>query len=525
MVWYVPPRALLLALLLAAGAHAEFQMSRATTVKYRATAVQFTKPASLGTAARNIAQVLARFWELANQSSLAGSELVVFPEASIWGYGDYRSRESMREYCEEIPEPTGQEEVTWLPTMCSRANPSSQQGDIGQLHHLACIAMRFNLTVVANMGDVQRCTSCPDGHLQYNTEVAFGPDGRLLAKYHKSHIYGTSPGFDQPARADPVYFDAHFGVRFGLVVCYDIDFQFPTDKLIRHDKVFDFILSTSWGNIPPLNTALLTQQGWARRYGVNVIAANNGATPMNSGGGILGAGGELVSVSFHSSQFNVTELLTGDLETIPHPLYSPKHSNFLPELNSSSDMLALPPEIESFGQQEPCTVMIGAWQQASCFFLDLSSGVSIKNGLSATHNGLTCAAQLKVERTEPGSINTTTYALIALNTTLSFEHTPDPLGLEVCALVQCTSPTACKPSFQAHAVLSEWQLQGNFRRDTLLLPMVGMEDAQPVPPDLTGFSPHAGMLWSQNSPTANHATNRTLWGAILYGLAHTANTA
>ena len=150
-----------------------------TRSTYRAAAVQYTKPAPAGTAHNNIANVLKDFGTLARTAQAGGAQIVVFPEASLWGHGHYQNRSSMHQYCEPIPSHSRH-------SLCH--DPAF--GHLPQLRGLSCIAEQLGMTVVANMADVQPCErgpGCPsDGVLQFNTDVAFSSNGSLLAKYHEA---------------------------------------------------------------------------------------------------------------------------------------------------------------------------------------------------------------------------------------------------------------------------------------------------------------------------------------------------
>jgi predicted amidohydrolase len=83
---------------------------------------------------------------------------------------------------------------------------------------LAGIARRHRIALAAGVVE----TSDEPGRA-YNTLVAFGPDGGLLASYRKIHLFdaqglGESEFIKPGQSTDPVVFE-HGGVRFGLMTC------------------------------------------------------------------------------------------------------------------------------------------------------------------------------------------------------------------------------------------------------------------------------------------------------------------
>jgi deaminated glutathione amidase len=88
---------------------------------------------------------------------------------------------------------------------------------------LAATARRHGVALVAG---VVEAADEPDR--AFNTLVAFGPDGGLLASYRKIHLFdaqgfGESRFISPSPSTAPVVFDVD-GVRFGLMTCYELRF-------------------------------------------------------------------------------------------------------------------------------------------------------------------------------------------------------------------------------------------------------------------------------------------------------------
>ncbi|XP_023363231.1 pantetheinase-like [Otolemur garnettii] len=108
-----------------------------------------------------------------------GAHTIVTPEDGIYGWNF--TRDSLYPYLEDIPHP----QVNWIP--CNNPN---RFGHAPVQERLSCLAKDNSIYVVANIGDKKPCNAsdpqCPrDGRYQYNTDVVFDSQGRLVARYHK----------------------------------------------------------------------------------------------------------------------------------------------------------------------------------------------------------------------------------------------------------------------------------------------------------------------------------------------------
>ncbi|RUS91686.1 hypothetical protein EGW08_000512, partial [Elysia chlorotica] len=203
----------------------------------------------------------------AEEASKQDVDIIVFPEDGL--YGMMFNRDTVYPYLEFVPDPNS---VDWIP-----CEDSQRYKDIEVQVYLSCMAKQYQLYLVANIGDKQPCNtsqdpSCPsDGRYQYNTDVAYGPDGKFLAKYHKYNLFYEEQ-FNKPD-PKPVFFDTPFG-RFGMITCFDIIFKQPVISLVEEFNVTNIAFPTAWMDALPLFPAIGFHSSFARAHGVNFLSAN-----------------------------------------------------------------------------------------------------------------------------------------------------------------------------------------------------------------------------------------------------------
>ncbi|XP_012934897.1 pantetheinase [Aplysia californica] len=269
--------------------------------------------------------------EAANEK---GAQILVFPEDGLYGYEF--TRDTIYPYLEAIPDP---DSVTWSPCSDPERFPETQV-----LRWLSCLAQNNSLYLVANMGDKVSCepdidSKCPsDKRYQYNTAVAFGPDGKLLAKYHKYNLFYESQ-FNKP-KPEVKYFDTPFG-RFGFLICFDILFEEPAVPMVTSHGIKNIVFPTAWMDALPLLSAIGYHSSFARGFRVNVLAANIHRPAYRfQGSGLYTPEG---MKEFYYNRTNTPEprLLVADLKVLSE---TPSNSTSEKRHNSVRDEKCIPRE-------------------------------------------------------------------------------------------------------------------------------------------------------------------------------------
>ncbi|KFQ08700.1 Pantetheinase, partial [Leptosomus discolor] len=201
------------------------------------------------------------------EAAQQGAHIIVTPEDGIYGWRF--TRETIYPYLEDIPDPA----VDWIPcTDPTRFAPAPVQ------ERLSCMARNNSIYVVANIGDKKLCNSsdpsCPsDGRYQYNTDVVFDAEGKLVARYHKYNLFRGETQFNYAKEPEVVTFETPFG-KLGIFTCFDILFHEPAVVLVRELQVDTVLFPTAWINVLPFLTAIEFHSAWAMGMGVNLLSAN-----------------------------------------------------------------------------------------------------------------------------------------------------------------------------------------------------------------------------------------------------------
>ncbi|XP_061846702.1 pantetheinase [Colius striatus] len=254
---------------------------------------------------KNMAVLEVAIKEAARQ----GAHIIVTPEDGIYGW--VFTRETIYPYLEDIPDP----QVDWIP--CAdpgRFAPSPV------LERLSCLARNNSIYVVANIGDKKTCNSsdprCPsDGRYQYNTNVVFDSEGKLVTRYHKYNLFVTEKQFNYPKDPEFVTFNTSFG-HFGIFTCADILYHDPAVVLASIFQVDTILFPTAWGNTLPLLSAVQFHSAWAMGMGVNFLAANTHNSTLDmTGSGIYAPDGP--RAYYYNTEMENGHLLVTELSSYP----------------------------------------------------------------------------------------------------------------------------------------------------------------------------------------------------------------
>jgi len=129
-----------------------------------------------------------------------------------------------------------------------------------------------------------------DEQHHYTTQVAFGPDGRIVGKHHKFELYGGEAAQYKPG-TDVMVFDSPLG-KIGLLICADIygDLRLHA-KLVEQLGARVIAFSSFW----TVGGGHHWQANFAKNWGVYVVGSNT-TYGSGRGGGIFDPQGSALAV-------------------------------------------------------------------------------------------------------------------------------------------------------------------------------------------------------------------------------------
>eukprot|EP01125_Pyxidicula_operculata_P013552 TRINITY_DN449_c1_g1_i1.p1 TRINITY_DN449_c1_g1~~TRINITY_DN449_c1_g1_i1.p1 ORF type:complete len:514 (+),score=97.13 TRINITY_DN449_c1_g1_i1:62-1603(+) len=242
-------------------------------------------------------------------SSTQNVDIIVFPEDGLYG-PNFQTKQSILPFLEPIPDTVVNPCDTWN---------GEKQAISPITYRASCLAFKYGIALVMNMGDIVPCvdnsTCPPEGHFQFNTQVAFDKNGTFLAKYHKEHLYYETQ-FDVPVNQSLItFYVSSIDVTFGMSICYDMMFGIPMLRTAE-TGVRDFVYSSWWVNTPPVLSGTSLQRAWSLTTQSNLLAAGSGQSSFNSGSGIYSSGSVIASYSSNQLLKPESKLLIGDVTII-----------------------------------------------------------------------------------------------------------------------------------------------------------------------------------------------------------------
>jgi len=343
--------------------------------------------------------------------------------------------------------------------------------------HLSCYARQNVIYVAADIGEVVACSPgeivtssgvCPeDGAFHYNTLVVFDREGRLVGRYRKTHLFLEEPPFNSPPQADHSVVTTDFGVRFGLLICFDILYYQPAQILYRDMGIHDFIFTTAWGDELPFLAAVEVQESWARSLSVNLLASNYHLPSSGKlGSGIYGPDG---FITYTSDPASGTKLLIVQV---------PKDGGDAVVIANKQISADNPPD----GWREPHYVLY----ENLTAYTSLVVATGPQNRVLCHHN-LCC--HFNVSTSCQNDQNCDKYRLLAYSGTrfVGFGHYE--IGMQMCGMVACTNsdPDSCaRPDTVPASSIDYLHIRGNFTAMTVL-PSLLDKDLQLLPNGSVNF--------------------------------------
>ncbi|KAH9516028.1 Vascular non-inflammatory molecule 2 [Dermatophagoides farinae] len=437
-------------------------------------------------------------------------DLIVFAESGLMtGIHD---RKMALEYSIQIPN-----ELTHLCENVEQIYDSS----VSVLKRLSCLAMKYEIFLVAQLLDKQPCTrnittECRDNYYIYNTAVLFDRVGQLVAKYHKMQPYGEM--FLDPAQHDElIYIDTSLG-RFGFQICFDIIYKKPGHILATEYDVDTIIFPTHWMDEAPFLSASQFQMAWAFGNNVSLLASNihHPFQAGSLGSGIYNGGPERTFLNAHFTEDDAERLVIGRLPIHPRSTTRAKCNKYKDEI---IEIPVAGREIITNG-----TYKYKQMNNTNVMMKALNIG---QEEIELEHQGVKC--HLKFEGNLSQSNQDGQYFLIGSNR--SRANPSYEWGEEFCALVYCienVDETCGKYSSNQLPLFYHVKLTATFDLKTVVYPsvleyqnrLIPMDDVWTVSSKIQGTTKIHELVFGSLSFNSVGKLYRPLSTLSLYGRAY-----
>jgi omega-amidase len=195
----------------------------------------------------NLDANLRKIRDFVSRAKQSGAELIVFPEMVDTGYS--------------------------MPAIQKHATTWNE----GAVPELQKIAGEFSIAIIAGVSERN------DSRI-YNAQALIDANGKILAKYRKTHLVTAAPLDERPTftPGDAFAICKIDNFNLGLTICYDLRFPEVCRKLAVENKVNVFICSSAWPlpRMEHLRVLALTRAIENQSYLVlaNRVGADDGVT-------------------------------------------------------------------------------------------------------------------------------------------------------------------------------------------------------------------------------------------------------
>lgn len=231
----------------------DFDSTQYTKVAVVQWASNYSAPLGDDEAAKNYKkQNISVLEDYIREAASNGAKYIVTPEFGILGYPDipdlpseednFRNRDDIRPYVETVPGPATE--------------------------HFSKIAKELRIYIQFGMAEKDAETD-----LYYNTAVTVSPEGEIVGKYRKQHLYQIEEKFLATGNEN-VSFMTPFG-KVGLIICSDIYDDHVMNKY-KEMSLNVLSLSTSWADYNSGWRYFTKAATWVNAY---IFAANHNYFP------------------------------------------------------------------------------------------------------------------------------------------------------------------------------------------------------------------------------------------------------